>query len=67
MAQMDKPSNTAASNRRSFLKGGVAAGAATLTGPLAFLKTKALASGHLCGTRGESPYGELFPTKDDAT
>ena len=68
MAQTDKLSHTPATNRRNFLKGGVtAAGAAALTGPLAFLKTKALASGHLCGTRGPSPYGELFPAKDDVT
>ena len=68
MAQTAKPSNIAATSRRSFLRGGAAAaGAATLTGPLAFLKTKALASGHLCGTRGPSPYGDIFPTKDDVT
>jgi uncharacterized protein len=54
--------------RRKFLKGGAAVAAAGLTGPFAFLHTKALAQGtELGGTRGQSPYGPLYPTKDHAT
>lgn len=55
-------------NRRDFFRGGAAAGAAALVNPLAFLQTKALAQGaDLCGTRGASPYGPIFPARDKST
>src|SRR5262245_43535859 len=54
-------------NRRSFLQSSAAAlGAAALTGPMAFLKTKLMAQ-DLCGTRAPSPYGPLSPVRDRAT
>lgn len=59
--------------RRSFLQCGTGAfGAAALGGPLAFLHTKAMAASlqidpAVCGTRGDSPYGQLAPAKDMAT
>ena len=55
--------------RRQFLKGGAVVAVAGLTGPFAFLQTKAWAQGgvELCGTRGASPYGPVYPAKDHAT
>lgn len=59
-------------DRRKFMQSGAAAfGAAALSGPLAFLRTKqlqaAMESGGPCGTRGPSPYGPLAPAFDQAT
>ena len=56
-------------DRRQFLKGGAAVAVVGLTGPFAFLHTKAAAQGGaaLFGTRGVSPYGPISPTKDHAT
>ena|SRR5688572_7298925 len=56
-------------DRRHFLKGGAVVAVAGLTGPFAFLQTKAWAQGgvELCGTRGASPYGPVYPAKDHAT
>jgi secreted PhoX family phosphatase len=56
-------------DRRQFLKGGAAVAVAGLAGPLAFLHTKALAQGgrEICGTRGVSPYGAVYPAKDHVT
>ena len=56
-------------NRRQFLMGGAAAAAAAgLTSPFAFLRTKLAAQGiDLCGTRGDSPYGPVAPSRDHAT
>jgi uncharacterized protein len=69
MARVDVRRDPGQFGRREFLKGGAAVAAASLTGPMAFLHTKALAQGigSLVGTRGISPYGPIAPAKDHAT
>src|SRR5688572_32887075 len=69
MARVDVRREAGQFGRREFLKGGAAVAAASLTGPMAFLHTMALAQGvgSLVGTRGISPYGPIAPAKDHAT
>jgi hypothetical protein len=57
MAGLDVRRDPGQFGRREFLKGGAAVAAVSLTGPMAFLHTKALAQGgaSLAGTRGVSP------------
>jgi hypothetical protein len=54
--------------RRRFLQGVTGAfGAASLSGPLAFLHSRKLIAAVMTGTRGPSPYGPLVPARDMAT
>jgi secreted PhoX family phosphatase len=54
--------------RRLFLQGMTGAfGAASLSGPLAFLHSRKLSAAVMTGTRGPSPYGPLVDAKDMAT